>query len=266
MESPNELTVLNVPALVNSAQQLRIVLEIDRNALADELHPQVTGLSTLELAAKQLMVTDDATNERAVAIMNDAHGRQMSLEAIWKRYKTPLNAARAVVLDMEKKTCGVAEAIKKLASAKSGQFELAQKRTKEKLERQLAVVVEDKKQTLQEEADDLMMSGDITGARAKLLEVEMHVAPTIPSMVTKQAGARVTPKYKGTCEDLMAVIKAIADGRIGLMQEVSPGDSRPLVNIDQVVLNAIVKRQGDGLRIPGIKVEEEVAVAPRGGR
>ena len=262
MESPNELTILNVPALVNSAQQLRIVLEINRDALADELHPQVTGLSTLELAAKQLQVTDEASNQEAIRIMTDAQQREKALNAIWGRYKTPLNAARAVVLDMEKRTAGVAEAIKKMASEKSGRFLLAQKKAKEEMERKLARMVEQEQAKLNEQAEDLMLSGDVSAAQGKLAEANMMVAPTLPSMDAKPSGARITPKYKGSCTDLMSVIKAIAAGRTPLVYEVNPGDTRPLLVMDPVVLNSIVSRQGAGTHIPGVTVQEVINVAP----
>lgn len=54
----------------------------------------------------------------------------------------------------------------------------------------------------------------------------------------------------------MAVLKAIVDGKVSLMQEYRAGEMRPLVVVDQVVLNAMCSRQLDGLDIPGVTVEE----------
>lgn len=114
-----------------------------------------------------------------------------------------------------------------------------------------------------EEAQELIDQGFVKEGREKLRQAQAVVAPPVlPEAVPQVEGARVTPKFKGTCEDLLAVLGDIVAGRVDLMWEVR-GEMRPLVVVDQVVLNSIVDRLGPNFKCAGIKVERDVQIGAK---
>lgn len=255
-----DLQLLNVRQLTAHAAQLKVTMEVDPEILEQELAPHVNGLATLKLSAKTIEVTDEATNQQCVDLMNDAAAREKSLTGIWNRYKNPLNKARKVILDLEKSSAGVAETIKQLCSQKSGAFLLAQKRAAETINKSLASQSDGQRRELLRESQDLMLEGRVKEAGDKALQAEMIGTVSLPDLVHKPAGAKVGEKCTAECTDLMALLSAIVSREIPLMQEVKPGDVRPLIVVDQVVLNAVVARLGMGLGWPGVTVKEVMRV------
>ncbi len=255
---------LNCRALTTASKQLAVAIEVDSDILANELRPYLEDLAALQLAAKKLVIDDEDSNQRALNMMNLAWDKQKGLEQIWARYKTPLNAARKVVLDLEKQSAGAAEDLKKLLQSKSAKFIRDCTIAKQAAEGKLARMASTERSRLLQEAEEAMLDGDVSMAQAKLAESQMIVAPTLPDAMPVVTGARITPKFRAKCDDTIALLKAIVEKKVPLMHEVR-GEMRPLVVVDQVVLNALVSRLGPGLRAPGITVEEDVQVAA-GGR
>lgn len=256
---------LTVRSLATAATQLKVAIEIDAQGLAEELRPYTSDFETLQVAAKSIVVDSEESNQKCLDMMNQMWAKQKGFESVWSRYKTPLNQARKAVLDLESQTAGAAEATKKLLQAKSAAFLRACQQAKAEAEKKMAALANRERGRLEREAEDLMMDGNVRGAQAKIQEAHMIVAPELPDAMPTVTGARVTPKYRGEVVDVVAVLRAIVDGKLPLMHEVR-GDMRPLVTIDQTVLNALVSRLGPGLRIPGIKVEDDVQVAAGGRR
>jgi hypothetical protein len=51
----------------------------------------------------------------------------------------------------------------------------------------------------------------------------------------------------------------VAEGRVDLMQVVKDGKEQPILEVNQVVLNALVSRLGDKLQLPGVEVDPDVS-------
>ncbi len=255
---------VSVNALTTQAKQLKVVLEIEPDRLREELQPHLEDFITLKLVSQQLIVDSEEANQRCVDLLNQWAVKQKAFTEVWGRFKTPLNAARAVVLKLEKETAGVAEETKQLLARKSGYFQLAMLRAKESAEAHVDRLAARRRLELSAEADELMLDGDVQGAQSKMLEAELTVAPTLPG-IGHAEGSRETLKYRAKTTDIIAVLQSIVDGKTQLMHEVKPGDVRPLVVVDQVVLNALVSRNAK-LKIPGITVEPDVQVAAGGRR
>jgi len=250
---------LNIQALTTQAGQLKVAMEIDHDKLREALHPYTHDFAALQLAAKQLVVNDEKSNQICIELLNLAFDKQKGFESIWARFKDPLNKARKVVLDLEKKTAGAAEDTKTLLSSKSAAYLRACQIAKQETERKLSRLANTERARLEREAEEAMMDGNVDEAQFKLAESQMIIAPTLPDLPVT-TGARITPKYRATVHDVTAVLKAIVEGRVPLMHEVR-GEQRALAVIDQVVLNALVSRLGPGLKIPGVVIEEDVQVA-----
>lgn len=265
MAEIRDLTV-NTYSLAACASQLKVTVEVSPDALRAELAPYLDGMATLQVMADDLDVDSEETNQLCIDLLNRAAEKQQGFTRIWERYKKPLNLARATILDLERETAGAADKIRKQLAEKSARFLLDMDRAKRHAEAGLATLAAQERVRLAKVAEELMMEGDVAAAQSKLNEAAMVVAPTLPEAVPITVGARITPKYRGFCHDTIAVLKAIVDGKLPLVQTVKLGDVRPLVVIDQVVLNAMVSRLGPDLKIPGITVEPDFQVASRRAR
>jgi hypothetical protein len=262
-----EITPFYVGKLATAAAQLKVTLEVDPALLREEVEQYTQGLSTVQLAVKNLQVNDEESYQQCIELRNDAGRREKGLTDIWKRYKGPLNAARQVVLDYEHETVDVCKAAKDLATKKGEQYIMEQRRAQRAAEEQMAEAARKLQRDLERKASDLALTGQMKEAEQVTMQAQMAVAPRLPSAVPVAVGARVGEKYTARVMDVMAVLKSIVDGQTPLMWEVKPGDVRQLVVVDEVVLRAIVLRQITGLRIPGVVVEEGAKISSTpGGR
>jgi hypothetical protein len=255
----NELAVLNnLPAL---ADQLKVAITIDPAKLRAEVEQFTGGLATRTLAAKNLQIKDDHGLADAATIRNDFASRETGLTAIWKRLKSPLNEMRSKVIDLEHATIDQEKAGKDLVTGKMERYILEQKRIKREAEEHMARVAAVEQRRLASEAEDLMAMGYVKEAQSKVSQAQMTVAPTLPN-IDKPSNARIGDKWVSEVTDIIAVLKAVVDGKVPLMHEVK-GVMRPLVLIDPVVVNALVARKQNNLQIPGITVSEGVSIGAK---
>ena len=151
---------------------------------------------------------------------------------------------------------------KKLKDAlreKARQWWLKQQQAKQAAERQLQQAVLAQQRELAAKAQDQIDQGFVQQGREIMAQANATVAPILPDAAPKVSGSRVTPRFKATAIDTMAIMQAIVKGDFDLMWHVK-GIERPLVAVDQVVLNAICDRMGKGLKCPGILVEDDVRI------
>lgn len=255
---PNQLTT--------SAAQLKVVLDVNADALSTEVAKFTGQFHTLQIAEESLQVVDETTYTTAGQLRNQAVDAEAGLTAIFKRLKDPVNAVRAVILDMEHGTVDPFGEIKKSLNTKMSDYLKEQKKLADAAQKRVNTVAKAERKDLLEQAEELISQGFVKEGNAMKAQAAMVTAPIIPSIVPKVDGIRTGAKYVASVENIAAVMQAILSGHVDLMQEVKPGDIRPLVTIDQVVLNAMVARQGAGLKIPGVKVEEDFRIGKAGGR
>ena len=259
-----EITQFTAGRLITTAAQLKVTLEVDAALLQQEVAQFTDGFSTVQLAIKTLEVTDEESYQQCIDLRNDAGRREKGLTEIWSRYKTPLNAARTVVLDYEHATVDVCKAAKDDATRKAERYLMEQQRAKREAEQALARVADQQRRDLEAEARRLATRGEIDKAEQVQRQAQMSVAPSLPDAIPQAVGAKVGAKFTARVMDVVAFAKAVVDGKVDLMQEVKPGDIRPILVIDQVVLNAVAARQMTGLNWPGVTVEEGVRISSTG--
>ena len=257
-----ELTTVVRSELPVEAKKLAVSLEIDGETLSSNVAELNEGYSTMEIASKQLMVRDDESNQNCLNLRAECSKRERGMAALWKRLKDPLNSVRAIVLDLEHRTVDPWKKLKEEFDKKSTKYILDQKRAKSQADLAMARAADEERQKLQQQADALMARGRIKEAREMEQQVQATVTPVIPDVVERVQGASITDKFKGTVTDPMAVLRAIVDGKVALKHEIK-GEQRPLVIVDQVVVNALVARMGKDLRIPGITVSPDVQIRSR---
>jgi hypothetical protein len=263
MAKSTALVPFSAQTLKSQASQLSVVLDIDVPALQMEVEAHTQGLVTMQVQANALNIADEVSYADAMALMKDAQERESGLTKIWKRFKDVLNPARNTVLEMEHATVDPFTAIKQTLQRKGEKYLNDMRRAKAEAEAALARAADEQRQRLQREADALMAKGRVAQATAKIQEASITMTPTLADAMPVAADARVGTKFTGSCTDIIAFARAIVEGKVNLMQEVKPGDARPVLIIDQVVLNAVVSRQQDSLNWPGITVTSGAKISTR---
>lgn len=251
------LVPINPVALRNRAQSLQVVVSVNPELLGQEVESYTQGGATLALGISSLAIEDPGDLAEGVRLRNEAARREKGLTEIWERFKAPLNAARAEVLEMEHGTVDYFTALKDQANDKINRHVEAEKRAKREADAALERAAQQARQESARRASELMGQGFVRQA----LEVEAQAAriitPTLPEPDIYVPGNRSIDTYQGDCQDPVALMQAIVEGRYPLLHDVN-GVLRPIVTVDQVVINAIVKRQLGEARIPGVVVTEKV--------
>ena len=262
MDKSTALVPFNAQTLKTQASQLSVVLDINVPALQMEVEAHLQGLASLQVQAKTLNIQDDSTYGEAMELRKNVATRADGLTRIWSRFKGPLNGARATVLELEHATVDPLTAIKDILTKKGEKYLNDMRRAKAESEAAFARVAEEQRLKLEREAAALMARGRVAEAEAKTQEAQITITPTLANAIPVVADAKVGTQFKGSCTDIIAFAKAIATGKVNLMQEVKPGDMRPILVVDQVVLNAVVFHQ-DSLNWPGITVTSGAKISTR---
>ena len=243
--------------------QLTNPLSADMKPYLERAAQLTEGIASLSLQARALQITDDDTRRQCMELLNNAKSRIKGLTSLWKSVKDPVNSIRSTILACEKETLQESEGVANICESKLKAFDRAQIEAKRKIEEELARDARRKQAELDEKERELRAEGFVKEANAVSQQITIldHM-PVLPEAIEKVAGTSVTKVWKATVTDTISVINAIATGKVKLMQDCN-GQMRPLVIVDQVVLNAMVKRLGDGLNIPGVSVEEDIRYTSR---
>jgi len=250
----------------------------------------LVGFQTFELTAKSLLkqgLKTDEDYQTAVALANQAGAREKqtsdrfdSVGAVGFMFK--FHRALTGLRNAANEPWGnLREKLSKAAAA----WYLEQKRAKERAEQELAESARRQQNSLIQQAEDLMVEGRVQEAREALAEARATVTPILPDAVPKVEGARIKERFVGACKDLLATALAIVlteqkfccphcgkhiqpQVQVPLMHKEFAADGtekweRPLLVVDQVVLNAVVGRMGRGMDWPGIEITEEVKIGAK---
>jgi hypothetical protein len=257
------LVPFSAATLKSQAAQVSVLMNIDVPALQAEVDSYTEGLATMQVQANNFRITDDQSYTEAMELMRTAQKREAGLSAIWKRLKDVVNPVRNIILEAEHATVDPFTSIKQTLQRKGEKHLNDLAVAKRQAEAAFARVAEESRRRLDQEAENLMARGRFAEAQAKAQESAITVTPTLQNVIPTVLDARVGTKFKGSCTDILAFAKAIIEGKVDLMQEVKPGDSRPILLVDQVVLNAVVERHLDGLNWPGITVTSGAKISSR---
>lgn len=232
----------------------------DLQKVKEDLAPQTQGYDTLKLAAQQLQVVDDDSYKRCSELYNEAATREKNILKYFKEnLKDPINKIRNAILDMEKTMSGPWATIKAMVGKKGDDFLVARREAERAAKAEMDRQAKRLQQQMEEESKLLKAMGLSDEARAKEQEMDLvgQVA-SIPSGTPKVEGARVTEGLEAQVTDTLAFLKGIVRGEIPLVHEYR-GQQRPIVVIDQPVLNAVLDRIQHGMESwPGVTVRETI--------
>lgn len=124
--------------------------------------------------------------------------------------------------------------------------------------------------SLQEQAQEQLAMGYVDKARDLLRQSEMAGAMVmqLPEAVPTVPGARQRSGYKATVIDPLALLKAVAEGKVKWEHTVrikGKDEVRTLFVVDQVVVNQACESQQNSMRWPGVKTEPAFSLG-RGGK
>lgn len=239
-----------------------LIGQVDLSQYTEAAEKINEGRKTTLITSQALLVRDledDEDYESCLALGNEAARIEKSMETAFDDVCDLRHKLWKASTEERGRFAAPWKKLKDALRDKAKQWYLKQQEAKRAAERQLQQAVFDQQRVLAEQAQREIDQGFVSKGREILMQAEATVAPILPDAAPKVAGSRVTPKIKATPVDTMAILQAIVAGKFDLMWYVK-GVERPLVVIDQVVLNAIVDRLGKGLKCPGILIEDDVRI------
>lgn len=117
--------------------------------------------------------------------------------------------------------------------------------------------------TAQREARKIAETGDIQRARQMIEEAKAIAAlpAQIEATAPKVEGIKVPEKWTGVCGDVMALVKAVAEGKIPLMHETrvkGVPQQECLFVVNQRILDQMADRQHEAFQWPGCTSKRDI--------
>lgn len=210
---------------------------------------------------------DNEVQEATVnGYMRDTSTWAAQVKEHWKPVKSFWDTIHAAACDAERDT---APAIGRIRTACDKAMKTWLNRKAEAARQRQAAIdrnTETLRRQTEKEAKSLAMDGKLEEAEALLQDSIAMRSPIIMSEPPKLDGTAIKPVWVPTVTDHMALIKAIADGRIPLMHTVTikgKEEERPLLDISETVLKFYANKLGKQLNWPGVDVTADMSFAAR---
>jgi len=218
------------------------------------------------VTSKDFRIEDEEGEAQVVGYMRDTSTWTKKVEEAWKPIKGLFFSVHKASCDSEKETAPEIEKIRRSCDTALKDWikrkEAAARKRQAELERTTEFL---RTQTLKQ-AQILALDGKIDESERMMQDAVELRAPVIMTAETKFEGVSTKPKWVPTVTDRMALIKAIADGRVPLMHTVEvrgKEEERPLILFDEVVLRYYAGKLGKQLDWPGVEVESDMSFAAK---
>lgn len=238
---------------------ISFLVPVEVTAAAEQ---QIEGVDERAFA---LEVVDQDTYDRAGTLLSGVRAARRGVVDFFKPYKEEAHQKHAAICAAEKLFTGRCDAADAHLVAQTDAYEAAEKakRDAEEAERLQREATEKaaREAKLLEVAEMAEKSGDTAGAEAVL---EAATAPRLPAFGPRPAAAPTlagftTQKtYEAQVTDLMALARAVVEGKVSI----------EYLAADQVALNLKARRQkrpGDLVGFPGVTVIEKKSKKEKGG-
>lgn len=193
---------------------------------------------------KDLVIFDNETFEVAGALLSGIKGYLKRIDEITDPVIEAAKANLAAARDQKRLLAEPAEAAEKILKKKLADYDSAvADRVREAQARVLA-----ERQQAQDEAD---LGASLSGEASEPVFVPDYSAPVFEK--PKAAGIGFRTDWAGECHDLMALIKAIADGKAPL----------ELVQVNQAELNKRARMLREALNFPGVRAVSKRTVTSK---
>lgn len=177
---------------------------------------ELTSLDRLEVAAAQIVISDDESMESANNIRRMAKGLQKQWEEFW----APKIAAAWNVHKMLKSAMNpVSERLSYVVDqiiVKQVAYKTKQEKIKEAIEREALRKAEEEQALKLQAAEAAMERGDVKQAKQLIAESTQVTAIVLPNPVAKMEGTSFRETWDVEVIDLVALAKDVAEGRAPL--------------------------------------------------
>jgi hypothetical protein len=251
------------PTIETTATPALPVLDVERFKQASSHLSE--GIETLKLSASTIRVFDDDSRDACLEIRNKASERKAKIEAFWEPIAKAAFGLHRMITGTRGDMTKPFESIIATCDKKAAEYTIACRQAKAAAEAQLAASTAQEQRSLQERADELMAGGQVRQARELVAQAAVMQSPVLPDAVSKPSNARMSEPVVATVTDIMALAKAVVEGRVPATRWVK-GEEIPLLTVNPAALKNAADQMGMALRWPGVKVEQEVRFARKGAR
>jgi hypothetical protein len=253
VEESKELVVSReITPLTDRARELLPLAEIARTEMI-VTHPE-------------FRITDDHGEQAVNGYMRLTSTWADKVANFWKPYKNYFHVLHKAACDAEAQTAPAIANIRKACDKAMKEWirhKEAEARAKQKY---IESMNEKLRKSTEAEARKAVLNGDVSKAEQLYAEANSMRSPVLIQEPTKLDGTAIKDVWRAEVTDPMALIKAVAEGRIPLMQSVKikgKDQEVPLLVINETVLNFFAGKLGATLDWPGVEVKKDLAFAAR---
>lgn len=248
-------------ALVKTREIIPVIEQV-----RDKLPMRDMARIEMLVTSKEFRIEDEVGEATVNGYMRDTSTWSAAVTTAWKPVKDFFFSIHKEACNAERET---APAITKIRTACDAAMKDWFKR-KEAAARKRQLDVDRnteflRKQTLKT-AQSMALDGNVEQAEILMAEAASLRAPVLMVAETKLDGTSIKPTWIPKVTDQMALIKAIADGRVPLMHTVEvrgKEEVRPLVEFSEQVLKYYAAKLGKQLSWPGVEVESDISFAAK---
>jgi predicted phage tail protein len=245
---------------------MNMIIETEAQQVAGTETQQAAAMLSLAMAYE---IDSPEMAESAAQDLGEIKGRQKKLDEIRKGMTKPLDEAKARIMDLFRgptETLQKAESQLKIAIGGWTEKERARIEAERRAQEEAARKLAEEQRRIAEEAAAKAKAAEAAGdhvaaiaaeqeaaAATQTAEVITHMAPAVVAAAPKLAGISNSDNWKCECTDLMALVKAVAEGKASI----------ELVEFNQKEANKRAKALRAEFKVPGVRVYAEQVVSAR---
>lgn len=247
---------------VKKEKEMSGIVSIDLSKVPDV--PQDSAI--LQRAMDELTITDADSYARTSEIVAICHSRAKAIEAYFENDKKMANALHKSITAKIAAATAQFNIIKETGEGLMRTYKLKIEKDRIEGERKIKESGERAQHEVLEARRAALAIGDMKTARALAEQAETIVTDVVlPEQKLETPGSAGERRpFKATVENFMELIIAIAEGRVPLkviIEGKNGGSEVDLLEVNQTALNYLAKRQGVDLKLPGVKVAQELEFA-----
>lgn len=222
-------------------------------AISPDANKQIAGAKRFEAFAADLVI--DSADMKAVAAvdLNTIKKLAKDIDETRKTMTKPLDEAKkSIMAFFEPATTSLTKA-ESIYKQKIIAFDKTEAEKALKLQRELEEKARLQREALEKEAAELAKAGNAEAASIVAEQAQITTAPIVNIAPPKVAGISTRKNWKAEVVDVLALVKAVAEGKAPL----------ELIAPNMTVINRYAKASEDKLNIPGVRAFNDVVIASR---
>jgi len=214
----------------------------------------------LQQALNSVKITDELSFARVADIVRDCGDAKKSIEGFFEQPRELAHKAHKSITERIATMVRPFETIANAGKANMKAFRDEQRRVEQQRAAEIERAAREERERLEREAREARKRGEMAAAREIVAQAEMVVAEAPTPVAAKVAGIQEPKSFKADVMEPMELIKAIASGKVDLIQQRSKGAPEPLVRVNETLISDMARRLGLDLKLPGVKVYEDFGI------